>query len=88
MPENQAIGAVEPQRRLAGLVSDGLMRVQDAALFLGLSRSSVYKLMERGELLWVKLGRARRIPRRAVIGLAAGRIQGGVFGSRDGVRDE
>ena len=87
MPENQSINAIESQRRLAGLVSDGLMRVQEAALFLGLSRAAVYQLMERGEMPWVKLGRARRIPRRAVVGLAAGRIQGGVIGAREGVRN-
>ena len=59
------------------IVEEGLMRVPEAALFLGLSRASVYQLMERGELPWVKLGRARRIPRRAVVGLAARRLTGG-----------
>ena len=77
MPEKQAINAIESQQRLAGLVSDGLMRVQEAARFLGLSRASVYQLMDRGELPWVKLGRARRIPRRAVVDLAAKSLRGG-----------
>ena len=53
------------------LVSDGLMRVAEAAEFLRVSRSSVYQLMEGGELPWVNLGRARRVPRRAVVDLAA-----------------
>ena len=47
------------------------MRIQEAAQFLGLSRASIYQLVDRGELSSVKFGRARRVPRRAVIELAA-----------------
>ena len=54
------------------------MKVTEAADFLRLSRSNLYALMERGELPFVKLGRSRRIPRRAVIALAAGGLRGGV----------
>ena len=36
-----------------------------------LGRTSLYKLMDEGELVYVKLGRSRRIPRRAVVELAA-----------------
>ena len=64
---------VEP----AALVEDGLLKIPEVARFLGLSRASVYQLMERGELPWVKLGRARRIPRRAVTQLAACGLRGG-----------
>ena len=87
MPENQAINTSRSRGRPESLVSDGLMRVQAAAQFLGLSRASVYQLMDRGELPWVKLGRARRVPRRAVVDLAARLIQGGNGGAR-GARDE
>jgi excisionase family DNA binding protein len=59
------------------LVSDGLLNVAESAVFLRLSRSAVYALMERGELQYVKLGRARRIPRRALEQLAASNMQGG-----------
>ena len=52
------------------------MRIPEVARFLALSRASVYQLMDRGELPWVKLGRARRIPRRAVVDLAARRLIG------------
>ncbi len=58
------------------LVSDGLLTVADAAAFLRVSRSSVYALMDRGELAYVKLGAARRIPKRALIALAAAHLQG------------
>lgn len=48
-----------------------LDRVDDVARFLSLSRSMVYLLMENGALPYVKFGRARRVPHRAVIALAA-----------------
>jgi excisionase family DNA binding protein len=54
-----------------GLVLEGLDKVADVARFLSLSRSAVYSLMARGELAFVKLGKARRVPKRAVIELAA-----------------
>ena len=40
-----------------------LMRVREAAAFLGLSRSKLYALMEAGELRFAKFGKSRRIPR-------------------------
>ena len=39
-----------------------LLTVQAAAQRLALSRSMLYNLMERGDLAYVKIGRARRIP--------------------------
>lgn len=41
----------------------GLLRIPDAARFLGVSRSKLYLLMDCGELAFVKLGKARRVPR-------------------------
>ena len=61
----------------AELVADGLMTVREAAVFLRLSRSTVYTLMDQGELPYVKLGRSRRIPKRALIELAARGLRGG-----------
>ena len=60
------------------VVADGLLTVLEAAEFLRLSRSAIYLLMDRGELAFVKLGRSRRIPRRAVVALAARGLRGGV----------
>lgn len=59
------------------IFADGLVTVIEAATFLGLSRSQVYALMERGQLVYVKLGRSRRIPRRALIELASKNLKGG-----------
>ena len=39
-----------------------LLRPEDAAQLLSLSRTTVYELMSRGELASIKVGAARRIP--------------------------
>jgi excisionase family DNA binding protein len=49
----------------------GLARVEDASRFLALSRSAVYKLMDRGELPFLKIGKARRIAWSALRDLVA-----------------
>ena len=69
-------GAIEP--RSTELVADGLLTVQECTEFLHLSRSKVYELMDGGELCFTKLGRSRRVPRRAIIELAARALRGGV----------
>lgn len=40
-----------------------LLRIDEAAGLLGVGRSFLYALVQRGEIASVKLGRARRIPR-------------------------
>jgi excisionase family DNA binding protein len=42
---------------------DGLVRVAEAARFLGLSRSKLYLMMDSGDLPYVKFGKCRRIPK-------------------------
>ena len=64
------------------LVADGLMTVREAAEFLRLSPSTLYTLMDHGELAFVKFGRSRRIPRRGVVELAARGLRGGMRGAR------
>jgi excisionase family DNA binding protein len=59
------------------LVSDGLESVAEAAEFLGISRAKLYLLMEAGELHYVKIGRTRRIPKRALVQFAARHVRGG-----------
>jgi excisionase family DNA binding protein len=55
---------------LAGLMADGLTSVSEAGRFLGLSRTTLYELMDAGELPYCKIGGARRIPRKALVALA------------------
>lgn len=59
------------------IVKEGLIDVLEASAFLGLSRTSLYDLMDRGELRYVKIGRSRRIPRIALVELAAKSMRGG-----------
>ena len=64
-------------REKRDVVEEGLTTVAEAARFLCISRSSLYALMDAGGLVYVKLGRARRIPRRALVDLAADNLTGG-----------
>ena len=59
------------------LVSEGLVTVKQASGFLSLSRAMVYKLMEEGQLRYVKIGRSRRIPKLAIKELVSQNLIGG-----------
>ena len=43
-----------------------MMRVEDAAQALGLSRTKTYALVHDGRLRSVKIGRSRRVPASAI----------------------
>jgi excisionase family DNA binding protein len=51
-------------------VSDGLLSVAEAAHFLSISRAKLYSLMDAGDLAYAKIGKSRRIPRRALVEFA------------------
>ena len=55
-----------PTAKMPDLTVDGFADVHQAAEFLSMSRSSIYKLMESGDLKFAKFGKARRIPWRAL----------------------
>jgi excisionase family DNA binding protein len=55
-------------------IEGGFVEVVAAAEFLGLSRSKVYQLMDAGQLAYAKFGRARRIPKQALLEYAAKQI--------------
>ena len=48
------------------LLEEGTLTLRDAAKHVGISKASIYTLMNAGRLPWVKLGRRRLIPRRAI----------------------
>jgi excisionase family DNA binding protein len=52
------------------LVEGGLRTIEEARQYTRLSRSALYSLMERGELVYTKIGRRRLIPHRALVELA------------------
>jgi excisionase family DNA binding protein len=56
------------------IVADGLLTPKEAALFLGISVAGLYKFMQKGDLIYTKLGRSRRIPKRAVVEFAASHL--------------
>jgi excisionase family DNA binding protein len=47
------------------------LSIGEACEFLGVSRANLYTMMTRGDLESCKIGGARRVPRRAVVALAA-----------------
>jgi excisionase family DNA binding protein len=48
------------------VADQGFATIDEAAAFLGLKRSSIYKLMELQDLAFAKFGKARRIPWKAI----------------------
>lgn len=59
------------------LVSDGLISTKEAIKFLGVSRATLWRLMDRRELPWVHIGRARYIPKKALMELAVDNLKWG-----------
>ncbi len=58
------------------LVADGIVTLDYAMRFLSVSRPTLNKLIERGDLPTVVLVDKRRsIPKRALLDFAAGRVQ-------------
>ena len=55
---------------MKALVDGGLQTIGEATAFTRLSRSALYGLMDRGELVYVKIGRRRLIPKHALVDLA------------------
>jgi len=58
------------------LVERGLVTIAEAAEFLGVGRTLIYSLMEKGELPSCKLGKRRLIPKAALTALASERLVG------------
>jgi excisionase family DNA binding protein len=52
------------------IVEGGLRTVKEAQAYTRLGRTTLYGLMERRELEFVKIGRRRLIPHRALVELA------------------
>lgn len=52
-------------------VNEGFVSVSEASRFLSLSRATLYKLMDSGELTFAKFGKSRRLPWAALKEFAA-----------------
>lgn len=57
-----------------------LLTIDQAAARLAMSRPSVYRMMDSGQLAFVKLGRSRRVTLAAVAALVEQSTRGGVAG--------
>jgi excisionase family DNA binding protein len=58
------------------VLEQGCLTVREAAQVLHLSRSTLYALMEQGELSYFQFGGARRIPRVALQEYAEANLRG------------
>lgn len=74
-----ASAAEAPAQRVAPVTQDPekLVTVADAADLLGVSRSTLYQLMDSGRLSYVRIGRARRIRRGTLTELTDRNRKGG-----------
>jgi excisionase family DNA binding protein len=63
---------------IADMLAGGFDRVADVAATLSLSRSQVYRLIDSGVLPAVRVGSARRVPRRAVRDLLVRQLEAGL----------
>jgi Helix-turn-helix domain len=71
----EAAAAVEITEEIAReMVSEGCFSVKEAVAFSGLSITQLTKHMDNGALPYVRDGRARRIPRRALVDFLALRL--------------
>ena len=62
------------QDERAELLADGCITVLEAAKFSGLGKTTLYELMDAGRLAYVRVGRARRIPKRELVRFLAGQL--------------
>ncbi len=49
------------------LIQEGLLNVREVEAIAGVKKSKIYELMSSGELPYVKIGSARRIPKRGLL---------------------
>ncbi len=72
-PAGSALDPAEVERLLA----DGAMTVQQGVQFSAIGRSALYAAMSRGDLRWLKVGKRRLIPRKALVAFLAAGLRGG-----------
>jgi excisionase family DNA binding protein len=74
-PENDL---VSPELRA---VAEGFASLVEAGKYLSLSRATLYKLMDAGELAYARFGRSRRVPWASLKAYAAKSMVASVFSS-------
>ena len=66
--------AVLTPERAEELCGDGMFSVEEAAAFANWSRAELYVRMGRGEVPFVKDGKRRTIPKRALVEILAQKL--------------
>jgi len=64
-------------KRVSVEIRDGLCTISEAQEYLSIGRTKLYALMDAGEIPYVKLGRARRIPRNSLALFVNKHLEGG-----------
>jgi excisionase family DNA binding protein len=67
----------EQSSRATEALADGCLSLPEAVRFSGVGRSTIYGAMESGALPFVKIGRRRLVPRRALVESLASGLRGG-----------
>jgi excisionase family DNA binding protein len=73
MEAKMSVVEIEKRRYLA---SEGAANVAEACQLLGIKRTYLYALMERGDLRFAKIGRRRVVPRAEITRFLADAIVG------------
>jgi excisionase family DNA binding protein len=76
VPAGRRTAAVTPVANAQPSAGPQLTTIADVAAALGVGRSTVYELIARGDLEVVHIGRAARVPARAVDDLVRRRLRG------------
>lgn len=67
----------DPTAAAEELFADGVVSMTEAVALSRLSRSELYRRMDRGALAYTVQGRRRLIPRRALVRMLAAGLRGG-----------
>lgn len=57
-------------------IAGGVMTVNETAEFLRVSRSTIYRWLLSGDLVWTTIGRRKRIPRKSAERMLARNVTG------------
>jgi len=54
------------------MLVQGVVTARESAEFLGISRTTLWDLMDQGDLVWLRLRGRRMVPRRALVDYLSG----------------
>ena len=75
-PRYPVLGTDSPSPDALAACADGALTIQAAVDFSGVPRSSIYELLNSGDLPSIRVGRRRLIPKRALVEFLARHFEG------------